>query len=323
LSCNGLALAWGHDGHELIGAVADTLIAGKPAAMQVQQILGGESLQEASLWADCARNVTDKPPNHYVHNPHFPECDVFETPAEQQELESYVKRNLTACHPTSEQEVCHKQYHFADVAIERNSYDRMDVGTSDHDVVGAIQACIAVLQGNAAPAPFDIKDKKEALRMLAHFVGDVHQPLHVGAVYLDMGGQEVDPDMTTFDPQSATRGGNSLKHGTQNLHSEWDTLPPSLKIDKFETQAVSLAGMVAPTTGTLDKWPIAWASETVVASHKAFAGVTFGPEQSSGNSRHWAFQPPSGYATKRRTVQKTQLVHAGARLAQLLEAIWP
>jgi hypothetical protein len=318
-----LALAWGHDGHELIGAVADTLIAGKPAAMQVQQILGGESLQEASLWADCARNVNDKPPNHYAHNPQFPECDVFETPAEQQELESYVKRNLTACHPTGEQEVCHKQYHFTDVAIERNSYDHMDVGTSDHDVVGAIQACIAVLKGNPSPAPFDIQGKKEALRLLAHFVGDVHQPLHVAAVYLDTGGQTVDPDMGTFDPESGTRGGNLLKSGSQNLHHEWDTLPPSLKIGAFKTQAVSLAGMVPPTAGSPANWAVAWASETVIAGHKAFAGVTFGQEQSSGNSRHWPFQAPSGYSTKRRTLQKTQLVKAGARLAQLLEATWP
>jgi len=111
--------------------------------------------------------------------------------------------------------------------------------------------------------------------------------------------------------------------GTQNLHTEWDTIPASLKVGKFKTQAVSLAGMVASTAGMPQDWPVVWASETVVASHKAFTGVTFGPEQSSGNSRHWTFQPPSGYSTKRRALQKTQLVKAGARLAQLLEAIWP
>ncbi|WP_409362753.1 S1/P1 nuclease [Bradyrhizobium sp. CIR18] len=33
-----------------------------------------------------------------------------------------------------------------------------------------------------------MKDKKEALFVLSHLVGDLHQPLHVGAVYLDSAG---------------------------------------------------------------------------------------------------------------------------------------
>ena len=316
------AAAWGHDGHVLIGAVADTLIAGTPAAAQVKRILGAEPLQQAALWADCARNVTDAAPHRYIANPRFPECEPFETPAGQQELESYVARNLTACHPSGEQEVCHKQYHFTDVAVERDSYERRDVGTSDHDVVGAIEACIAVLQGKRSPAPFDIENSKEALRLLAHFVGDVHQPLHVGAVYLSPSGELVDPDRGRFDPQSATRGGNLLKQGPHNLHSEWDGIPTALRIDRFKPEAVTLAARVAPVAGALKRWPIAWASDTVIASHEAFAGLRFGPEESSEAGREWSFHAPRGYARRRHELQRTQLVKAAARLAQVLEAIW-
>ena len=38
---------------------------------------------------------------------------------------------------------------------------------------------------------------REALRLLAHYVGDIHQPLHVAAVYLDREGRVVDPSRWT------------------------------------------------------------------------------------------------------------------------------
>ena len=43
------------------------------------------------------------------------------------------------------------------------------------------------------PQPFSFETKQEALRVLAHLVGDVHQPLHVGAIYLDAPGNAVNP----------------------------------------------------------------------------------------------------------------------------------
>lgn len=35
--------------------------------------------------------------------------------------------------------------------------------------------------------------------LIAHFVGDLHQPLHVGAVYLHANGVVVDPDAVGLD----------------------------------------------------------------------------------------------------------------------------
>src|SRR5205814_265690 len=60
-------------------------------------------------------------------------------------------------------------------AVEFSFYLRMS----------AINAAVTVLKGNPSPDPFKIKDKTEVLFLLSHFVGDVHQPLHVGAIYLD------------------------------------------------------------------------------------------------------------------------------------------
>src|SRR3977135_2242297 len=88
-------------------------------------------------------------------------------------------------------------FHFDDVAIERNGFDRSFQGTNEHDLVAAIGAAIAVLTDKPVPPPFafSIKGKREALLLLTHFIGDLHQPLHVGAVYLDNNGQLVDPDV--------------------------------------------------------------------------------------------------------------------------------
>ena len=71
------------------------------------------------------------------------------------------------------------------------------------DVYVAINTCIAVLRDKTATN----EDKAFHLRMLVHFMGDIHQPLHVGL--------------------AADKGGNDFQvrwfnEGT-NLHTVWDT----------------------------------------------------------------------------------------------------
>jgi hypothetical protein len=170
---------------------------------------------------------------------------------------------------------CHKAFHFADVATQHNDYERRFVGTSDHDVVSAIKAAVMVLQGRPAPAPFSIKDETEALFLLPHFVGDVHQPLHVGAIYLDAAGRPVNPDQGTFDKGSETAGGNFIsEEHHQNLHADWDAIPRSLG-DSADQAMVGRARAVPRSVGSLDAWPASWASETVLAAHQAFNGLSF------------------------------------------------
>jgi hypothetical protein len=323
------ALAWGPQGHETVGAIADQLIVGTNAAKAVQKILGkGAPLEHAAVWADCAKGVTKTKATgafKYTVDPTYTECKPFETVAGQKAMVSFVKRNWDTCHPAADEEVCHKQYHYSDVAIERDNYDRADVGTSDHDVVSAIKAAVAVLQGGTSPAPISITSKKEALRLLAHYVGDIHQPLHVGAIYLSPSGMEVDPDHTTLVSAMKTEGGNQLIIGPKHqLHHEWDTIADSLQMPQYKSEGVTAAEAIAPSSGAVDTWPVQWATESVLASHTAFAGLTFGAEANAGKStQSWPTTEPSNYAASRETIQKEQLNKAGARLAQLLEAIYP
>jgi hypothetical protein len=318
--------AWGHEGHETIGAIADSLLVGTHAEKEVTKILGTEKLATAALWADCVKGVANRAPYTYHQSSRYPECNPFQQSTEgREEMENYVARNATACRSIAGEEICHKAYHYTDVAIERDTYDRADVGTSDHDVVSAINAAIARLKGQSVPAPFNFDSKKEALRTLAHFVGDVHQPLHVGAVYLDAMGKEVNPDAGTFDPASKTRGGNLLIHGRgHKLHAEWDAIPRRLASARFLEDGVAQAKRVPSSTGPVSGWARTWAGETVGVSRAAFDGLNFGAEKNAGTGRaQWPVTEPAGYAAHRAALQEKQLVRAGARLAQLLEAVFP
>jgi hypothetical protein len=281
-------------------------------------------LRIAAPWADCVRSVVHNSDGSfkYAPDPHHPEfrvsCTSFETPVETARMEDYVRRNWDNC-TFLPGHGCHETYHFADVAIQRDRYDRAYTGTSDHDIVSAINAAILVLQDLPPPAPFSIKDKKEALFLLAHFVGDLHQPLHVGAIYLDSTGKRVDPDQG-FDPSTETAGGNLIRDQNTNLHTEWDQIPPVLG-RAASPSMVHRAKAIASTNVQIGAWPAAWASDTVIASHSAFAGLSFAGD----GPHHWlvSFDDHAKYLQAKNSLQRGQLAKAGARLAELLNAIWP
>jgi hypothetical protein len=198
------ASAWGPDGHHTVGAIADRLAAGTNAENQVKAILGDLTLEQAAVWADCAKGVDPSKNFAYTSAGKYPECAIYETPDGEAEMIDFVRRNDTNCPRVPRDESCHKQYHYSDEAVQSKRYHLGDVGTRDFDIVAAISATIHVLKGDPAPAPFNIKDKREALLLLAHYVGDAHQPLHVGAVYLNAAGGVVEPSQATFDPATAT-----------------------------------------------------------------------------------------------------------------------
>ena len=315
------ALAWTSDGHRVIGAIADRLLAGTRTSDRVQRILGS-SLRAASVWADCVKgSVMDESRTvPYRADPVFSECRLFENPSSERTMVDFARRNWDGCGRASTDDLCHKQYHYTDVAIQRDAYRRGLVGTSNHDVVAAIDACIEVLRGHPAPPPFDIHDKREALRLLVHLVGDVHQPLHVVAIYLDANGRLVDPDLHGLDRRSKTRGGNDLWHDDQNLHAEWDSIPRIFKTRAFLDRAVVEARHVLPTAMPVGGWAGLWATDTLKIGKRAFEDVRYSTRD---DAHRWTVTLPADYSATRERVQRDRLIKAGARLAQLLQATLP
>ena len=332
LLCGGGAQAFDHAGHQFIGDLADRLLNPRAQA-QVNMILEpGWSLKVAATWPDCAKGVGSTGGGTFAYrgDPQFAyACAPFETDAGRARMEDFVRRNWTQCSPRAGQEVCHKQYHYTDVPIQRERYDRAFPGTSDHDIVGAIDACVAVLRGQPAPPPFSIRDRQEALLLLAHFVGDVHQPLHVGALYLDPRGQPADPGASAAARD--TRGGNNLldqagppgRNGPAVLHLEWDQLPPALRPPADAPALLDEARALPRTAGTVDAWAANWASETVLVARQAFDGLRYAANDKRPGLWDIVFGSRAEYMAAKEAVQARQLLRAGARLAQLLNDIWP
>ncbi len=319
--------AFGPRGHQAVGALADQMLSAHAAAQLKTNL--GMSLRTAATWADCVKDVVPVAAVglRYKADPKYhASCGVFETATGIARMQNYVQRNWKTCSTDPKVSACHKKYHFADVAIQHDRYDRAFAGTSDHDIVSAIHAAVAVLQGQPAPAPFSIRDKKEALLLLAHLLGDIHQPLHVGSVYLDSQNQPMDPGSagTPIAKATDTVGGNDIEDGSTNLHAEWDNVSTTINPWALTPALQAEARAVAATAGDLKGWPAAWASETVVAARSAFNGLSY-THTGALKPGDWVVKiaDRAAYAAQRRQLQEQQVARAGARLAQLLNAIWP
>jgi hypothetical protein len=310
------ARAWDGEGHAAVGAIAEALL--RPATRQRVAGLLGMRLGVAAAWADCARGVVRQDGRFaYAPRPGLrAACAAFDTAPGRALMERYAAENWEGC-GHAPRVTCHAEFHYADIAIQRGGYG-MTHGAGDHDVVHAINAAIAVLRGAPAPAPFHIDDARVALLMLAHFVGDIHQPLHVGAVYLDAAGRVVDPDAAPEAAAGGTQGGNLIRMDGQRLHAAWDAMPDGIALPPGE-DLVRAAEGVAPMAGPVEGWAAAWAGESLAAARRAFAGLAFGPFAQGG----WEAHAPAGYGPMRARIQREQVIKAGARLAQLLNLLLP
>lgn len=326
------ALAWNAQGHQDVGAVADKLIAGTRAEQWVHALLGDSNLQTVSVWADCAKGTksTDDVNFVYLDNPKFAECAPFNTPEEKARFESFVSRNWKQCGTVHGNELCHSQYHYTDVSSLRDHYDPSYAGTNTHDVVHSINAAIAVLRGQTPDAPFSIADKREALVLLTHYVGDIHQPLHVTALYLNDKGDVVDPDRTGYKLGQDTAGGNNIVDDKKLFHGEWDTPPANLIVDgQPYANLMRLAKIVPPTRGKLDTWSTKWAGDSIKLAPQVFGGLRFimrapqGSDVDNSPEKWDVVGIDAGYQARVEEIKLEQIARAGARLAQLLEAIWP
>ncbi|PHV06373.1 hypothetical protein CSQ96_16180 [Janthinobacterium sp. BJB412] len=336
-----LALAFGADGHQQVGAIADALLKNSRAEQEVKRLLGELDLRTVAVWADCARAVGTSDDKNFIYTvatsrdparqgePAFPECTVFESDAGKERLRNFVAHNWRQCGKAHGGQFCHSQYHYTDVASVHSSYAEGYVGTSEFDVVHAIRAATAYLRGQPAPAPFVFADQQEALMLLAHYVGDIHQPLHAVQLYLDADGRALDPDAKGNKPGYDTAGGNLLLSGKERLHGKWDAVPAALKPGGAQAAALlQQARCVAPTAGDEANWSTRWAGESVAAAPRLFAGLRFtlaaGSSGGDDAARNWDYVVVDpGYEARADAIKAEQLAKAGARLAWLLQAIWP
>ncbi len=106
-----------------------------------------------------------------------------------------------------------KPYHYVNVPKGETSYRHDLHCPTGVCVVGGIMANARILRDPTAGED----EKKQALRLLAHFVGDLHQPLHVGYAE-DRGGNSI--PVRFFGRKYI----NKSKGWRVNLHNVWDNL---------------------------------------------------------------------------------------------------
>ncbi|MCW5520258.1 S1/P1 nuclease [Aureitalea sp. L0-47] len=159
------------------------------------------------------------------------------------------------------------------------------------DIIRGIDTCVAVLKNENSSK----EEKVFHLKMLVHFIGDLHQPLHVG--------------------QASDKGGNDFQvrwfdEGT-NLHTVWDTkMIESYNMSYSELAAnrkrLSKRQILEIQKGTV----IDWMYESRALCEDIYANTKVG-EKLSYN-----------YMYKYVDVAKFQMQKSGIRLAKMLNDIF-
>ena len=295
------AYPWGGDGHWAIADAAKGML-NPQAKASVEKILGNDDLASVSTWLDDVRNAK----KHHV--------GPLKADAE--------AKDFNAKFPTNE------LWHYVDLPVGGALYSEASSFASKDDVVHALHHSIDVLEGRA-----DDMTAAQALCVLVHLVGDVHQPLHTVAGYFDVT-NEANPKLIT-DAKAAVgkpqdRGGNQLFYTkTLELHALWDTKMPQ-KVQR-ERHSETLAQILASdsgadkwrTAGDYHAWPEKWASETAVEAVAVYQGIYFGQVTLApgGALDRIEVTLPDDYEKNQIPRAITQLAKASAHLAQLLNSI--
>ena len=292
--------AFGAAGHRIVGTVAELHLKNTRALKEVRKILRpNETLGEASVWPDTIKGA---------------------------EYEDGDTAMFRLNHPG------HDTYHYANLPFQAEAYALDVPGARPTDVVQMARESIRVLRTGKGPFT-----PREALRLLAHFAGDIHQPLHVGNAFVTASGP-----MQFMVPKGpagwrTTLGGNALVYGPENrfnLHSYWDThgVNLTMQTDDVAAFATRLLRDVRPTpawtnSGDAETWPAQWATEGLAHAKEIHRGVSIksylGPDEEKRVAHRWLIELPSGYDDRTRGILREQLAVAGFRLAATLKAIWP
>lgn len=227
IACPAALMAYGPIGHQIVGAIADEKLANTPTGEEVKKLLDGMTLEKVAIIPDEIKGWDKKGPDapRIFHYTAHPRIDA--------QLVDFWKANQPT-HDMNSAAPSHHWFHYTDVAVDHAvKYSAGEAGRSKWDVVHMIAYCVDVLQGRI-PEENDRKITKPiAVILLAHYVGDIHQPLHVGAEYFDEAGHAVDP--AREKSALGDEGGNTVEFRLTNdpssgrlphakkLHAFWDS----------------------------------------------------------------------------------------------------
>jgi S1/P1 Nuclease len=303
----GQGFCWGDEGHETVATVAANILKTEsPATLQkINALLEMDStgfvhdtgIASEATWADKFREKSNQG-RIATENWHFVNTDFD--------------------HANPEQACAHPPFN-----------GPASGGPAQDCVIDKVEQFRAELKsGQTSP-----QERFKALQFLLHFVGDIHQPLHVIT--------RTDPDIGHED-----RGGNcvGILRGNDRtpirLHSYWDTNLVVAALGRDPNgAATSLMSLLTPVNR--ENWTggnaATWASEGYtlaksnvyggVVDHApaqtdfVFRGEDGKPDEKCGPSKVYKIAP--AYDTDAMGVVKEQLAKAGLRLAEVLKEAFP
>lgn len=149
------------------------------------------------------------------------------------------------------------------------------------------------------------QDKLIALKFLGHWVGDIHQPLHV-----------------SFEDD---RGGNNITASgacSNNLHSAWDSCLVERAVgDDVSGAATNLIDAITPAMKEhwSDSDPKDWANESFAIAEAVKTKYCVMHGQSCDSSTSDSVEIDDAYIEANIPIVREQLQKAGVRLAHLLD----
>jgi len=332
------ASAWDYPGHRIVGAIADLVlqehypntykkIGELLDVRDASGVIQHRTLNQVAVFPDCAKSGN------------VPFCG--RPPSDEEKAYS-------ANNPHQD------KFHYTDVPIEQRRYVAQTAGAAEIDIVQMINYSVAQLRGKSPLPKQDVKlTDTEAVFLLAHLVGDIHQPLHVGAKYFDKTCTKgVDPNRTGKPPAfgigetvAETIGGNRILltasapavPPAKNLHFFWDGAAvtqamQAAGVGGSEQEFAKLLAASPPagwdTKGEVDTWATQWASENLPLANDAHRRLTIRKSEhaaplSGSLNCQWETTLDPGYQNWAKDKARTQLAKAGFRLAALFVAIFP
>ncbi|HEX5889073.1 MAG TPA: S1/P1 nuclease [Pyrinomonadaceae bacterium] len=324
------ALAYGPRGHKLVGSIADKRLAkNRPVAKKVRKLLDGLTLEQVATlpdnikgWDDCRGTGNDDP--------------VTSRPRINEELRAFWQANKCGKKPS------HDVFHYTDVPVTGGeNYADGTIGRDEFDVVKMIPFCIGVLRGEIPETNDRAITKAVAVILLTHYIGDIHQPLHVGAEFFNADGDAFHP--SEGNKFFGDQGGNKLilftfMDGTLKsagkLHSYWDgqTVKNAFgETDALDPNSAKRLARLKPAgwelDGGIETWATQMADEILPVAREARTRLEYenvlipssGHEIKSGDAKERRSDDGEFYAVWAAKVVKKEVHKGGWRLAAVLE----
>jgi hypothetical protein len=192
-----IVFGWGKTGHRAIAQMGQDMLS-KDVQDKITAILGGSNMAMVANWADEIRSDRQY---KYVSSWHYTNLD----------------KNLT-------------REEYDKIALKQNNGQALFRVYSITQTLHDRQKGIATNEQMSVESAGNEESDTVLLKLLIHFVGDMHQPLHLGR-YEDLGANKIDAKWFG---------------GKTNLHSLWDS-----KIISIETLSYTEWAQYLSSTHTL------------------------------------------------------------------------